>query len=473
VTHLPEDVSGWREMRLGDLSPRIVDGSHNPPSKQTTGMPMISARNVENGRIVMGEHRLISSERFAEEDARTQIRPGDVLLTIVGTIGRSAVVPQGIGPIAAQRSVAVIKPTSTVMLPKFLAYQFQGPRARGFFEAEARGTAQKGIYLKTLSSMPIRVAPLAEQRRIVAEIEKQFTRLDAGVAALERLQAHLRRYGAAVLKAACEGRLVPTEAAAARASGSTYEDATVLIRRAREQRRRYWFGVLGKTKCPEPAPLAGGELPAIPEGWSWATFEQMSARVTVGHVGPMKDEYVESGVPFLRSQNIRENRFDPEGLLHVSPAFHAKLAKSVLHAGDIGIVRSGAVGTACAIPESLPEANCADLVIIQRPFGLVPEFGAYYMNSLARARVRAGTVGIALTHFNTKSVAALPVPIPPLREQHRIVAEVERRLTITNAVDASIEVGLARAARLRAAILRAAFEGRLVAPEQPARAPAA
>jgi restriction endonuclease S subunit/predicted GIY-YIG superfamily endonuclease len=91
-------------------------------------------------------------------------------------------------------------------------YQLQAPLLQRHFETVARGTAQKGVYLKTLSETPIRVAPLQLQARIVAEIEKQFTRLEAGVAGLRRVQAKLKRYRAAVLKAACEGKLVPTEA---------------------------------------------------------------------------------------------------------------------------------------------------------------------------------------------------------------------------------------------------------------------
>lgn len=454
---LPE---GWRVAPLGEVSPRIVDGSHNPPAKQDSGHPMLSAQNIENNRIVLGGHRYISAESFKTEDARTQVRPGDVLLTIVGTIGRSAVVPDGFGAFALQRSVAVLKPQS--VKPKFLAYQLQGPVARAFFDKEARGTAQKGVYLKTLASMPILVAPTGLQERIVAEIEKQFTRLDAGVEALKRLQAHLRRYRAAVLKAACEGVLVPNEADLARREGRKFEPASALLLRAAKEREEYWARV-GKGRRQPAAASLPPNLGALPEGWAWATFEQLSCRVTVGHVGPMKDEYVAEGVPFLRSQNVRENRFDPEGLLRIPRAFHERLSKSLLMPGDLCVVRSGSVGTTCVLPESVGEANCADLVLVQRPLGVLPRFAAYYMNSLAKARVRAGQVGIALTHFNTKSVAALPVPVPPMAEQVRIVDRVEAALSQIDAAEASVASSLARADQLRRAVLRAAFEGQLTA----------
>jgi type I restriction enzyme S subunit len=192
---------------------------------------------------------------------------------------------------------------------------------------------------------------------------------------------------------------------------------------------------------------------------------RLARRVTVGHVGPMKDEYVPHGIPFLRSQNVREDRFDSRGLLFISPSFHERLSKSRLTPGDVVIVRSGNVGTACVVPNALGESNCADLVIVQGPEALDPRYAALYMNSLARARVRAGRVGVALTHFNTQSVAELPVPVPPLEEQRRIVAEAERLMSVVDSLEKVLEDGLTRAATLRVSILAAAFSGKLVRQE--------
>jgi type I restriction enzyme S subunit len=171
----------------------------------------------------------------------------------------------------------------------------------------------------------------------------------------------------------------------------------------------------------------------------------------------MKDEYVDCGIPFLRSQNVRPNRYDAEGLKFISAEFHQRLGKSALHPGDIVVVRSGSVGVSCVIPESLPEANCSDLVIVKGPQGVLPAFGAYYLNSVVESRIAAGKVGVALVHFNTQSVAELPLPVPPLAEQHRIVAEVDRLLSIARETEAEVEANLKRAKGLRQAILGKAF----------------
>ena len=106
------------------------------------------------------------------------------------------------------------------------------------FRAKATGTF--GRIAERTEIHPLPLPPLAEQHRVVAEIEKQLTRLDASVAALRRARANLKRYRASVLKDACEGRLVPTEASLARAEGREYEHAGQLLQRILEERRARW-----------------------------------------------------------------------------------------------------------------------------------------------------------------------------------------------------------------------------------------
>ncbi len=133
-----------------------------------------------------------------------------------------------------------------------------------------------------LVAYPFPLLPLPEQHRIVAAIETQFTRLDAGVAALRRVQANLRRYRAAVLKAACEGKLVPTEAELARTEGRDYEPAAVLLERILAARREKWVQENPKKKYQEPAGPDVSGLPELPEGWCWATVGELASHITSG-----------------------------------------------------------------------------------------------------------------------------------------------------------------------------------------------
>lgn len=136
------------------------------------------------------------------------------------------------------------------------------------------------------------------------------------------------------------------------------------------------------------------------------------------------------------------------------------------------IVRSGVNrGMACVVPEFLGEANCADLVIVQRPEGIHPRFLSFFINSLAQRYVRSEQVGVAIPHFNTQSLSALPVPVPPVNEQFRIVEEADRILSSTESLAEIVNRQVARSSTLRSGVLATAFSGSLV-PQDPTDEPA-
>ncbi|MCU0795645.1 MAG: hypothetical protein MUF31_06880 [Akkermansiaceae bacterium] len=128
----------------------------------------------------------------------------------------------------------------------------------------------------------------------------------------------------------------------------------------------------------------------------------------------------------------------------------------VVPLGEIADIKSG-----ITLPEKLGEANCSDLVLIQGPVLLKPYFAAYNMNSLGRRLVRAAKVDVAITHFHTHAVAAMPLPLLPLAEQHQIVAEVEARTTAIDHLEAELNQQISRGSRMQRGILSCAFSGAL------------
>lgn len=171
--HLPD---GWNWAILKDISFSISDGSHNPPSDKGFGVPLLSAANINNNSVLIDNAtRWITNKEWEIENQRTNIEMGDVLLTIVGSIGRSAVVETK-EHFALQRSVAVIKPC--FIIPFYLMHIFQAPQIKKWLNDNSKGTAQKGIYLNALSMMAVPIPPLEEQSRIVEQITVAFDQLD-------------------------------------------------------------------------------------------------------------------------------------------------------------------------------------------------------------------------------------------------------------------------------------------------------
>jgi type I restriction enzyme S subunit len=269
----------------------------------------------------------------------------------------------------------------------------------------------------------IPLAPLAEQRRIVAEIETQLTRLDASVAALKRAQANLKRYRAAVLKAACEGRLVATDHAQQGCCTTLGELSTLITSGSR----------------------------------GWASY------------------YSDEGAIFIRAQDIKTDRLRLETAAFVTIPSKAEGSRTRVKQHDLLITITGANVTKTALVEQdIPEAYVSQHVGLVRPVQAAdPKFLYYWIISpshgrraLERSAYGAGKPGLNLTDLRN-----LRVELPPLAEQHRIVEEVERRLSVVEEMEKTVAHGLKRAERLRQAILRKAFAGEL-APQDPADEPA-
>ena len=444
----------WETRSLREVTTKLVDGSHNPPPKQETGLPMLSARNIDRGQVLFDEYRLISEGSFVSEDARTRIAAGDVLLTIVGTIGRTAVVPEGTQPFALQRSVAVLTPAKN-LLPKFLCYQLQSPAIQKHFEANARGTAQKGVYLKTLGQTPIFLPPMAVQTQIVAELEKQFSRLDEAVANLQRVKANLKRYKAAVLKDAVEGRLVPTEAELARREGRSFETGEQLLQRILAARRCRWQGK-GKFVTPEGPSVTN--LAALPAGWTWASAIQACEHVVDCH--NKTAPYTTSGIPLVRTTNIRDGRLLLDEVRYVDQPTHEFWSRRCPpEPGDVLFTREAPMGEAGIIPPGV--ILClGQRTMLMRPS---PAIAAGFLLSallspVVKDLIDRVAVGSGVKHLRVGDVERLPVPLPPLTEQVRIVAEVDRRLSLVRGVEAEVDANLNRSRTLRHATLANAFD---------------
>ena len=325
-----------------------------------------------------------------------------------------------------------------------------------------KSTAIPGLSRDDYNALTVAIAPIEEQRKIVAEFEKQFSRLDEAVANLKRVKANLKRYKAAVLKAAVEGRLVPTEAELARKAGRSFETGALLLSQLLENRKRDWSG---RNKYLEPLVPALPLGSASPEGWAWATVDQISDFVTKGTTPAAEKLFDGSGdVQFLKVYNLT---FD--GTLNSSykSAFISRetheeaLVRSKVKPGDVLINIVGPpLGQVSIVPNALAEANINQAIARIRPLlPLDPRFIAMVLmcEDIMRWAIRRAKTTVGQMNLTLELCRALPVPLPPLAEQARILAETERRLLIVRGIETQVEVNLIRAKRLRQTVLARVF----------------
>ena len=385
--------------------------------------------------------------------------------------------------------ISLIRP-SDELDPKFIYYQLTASSTQATIRSLASTTTNiSNVSTSKLAELLFTLAPLPEQHRIVAEIERQFSLLDAGVASLKRVQANLKRYRAAVLQAACTGQLVPTEAATARAEGRPYEPADVLLTRILAERRARWeaeqlakmeaqgklpLNGVWKAKYQEPAAPDTNGLPKLPEGWAIGGLEQLTSAVRVICYGIlMPKDNIAGGVPYVKVKDMKGDRIDFDGLHRTTVEIASAFARASLIAGDVLLSIRGTYGRVAEVPTELSGGNITqDTARLAVSPLLNSRFLSIHLRSDNTQRHFARVArGVAVKGVNIADVRLTPVLLPPLVEQDRIVEEVERRLSVVDNLEQVVKANLKRAERLRQAVLKEAFAGRLV-PQDPDDEPA-
>lgn len=446
----------WQVVPLEDVLDDIIGGGTPSKANPEYWLGSIPWLTVKDMRTRRPEDAIDHISMDAVGDSATNLIPaGTVIIATRIGLGKVVRVPYD-AAINQDLKALVAKPE---LEKGYLEYWILS--IAEYLESIGSGTTVKGIRLEQLRSLPFPLAPLNEQKRIVTEIEKQFSRLDQGVTNLKRVKANLKRYKAAVLKAAVEGKLTEDW----RKQHPNVEPATELLERILTERRVKWSG---RGKYEEPSVPESSNLPSLPKGWIWVTVEQLSVLVQYGSSAKTHEEAV--GIPVLRMGNIEDARLRVDSLKYL-PKNHGEFPGLFLQEGDILFNRTNSaelVGkTAVYKGKPDPCSFASYLIRVRLVQGCAPDLLAYFINSVfGRAwitQVVSQQVGQA--NVNGTKLQALAVPLPPLDEQEQIVAEVERRLSIIEELEADVEANLTRADRLRQSILATAFSGRLAVSE--------
>jgi len=307
----------------------------------------------------------------------------------------------------------------------------------------------------------LRLAPLPEQDRIVEAIESYFTRLDDAVASLARVQKNLKRYRASVLKAAVEGRLVPTEAELARKEGRSYEPASVTIGKTpAPPRPNRWNSRSVGTIQGHAALAVGNPKSVMPTGWTWALLADI-ARMESGHT-PSREhpEWWDGDVAWIGIADAREHdgRVIHVTLQHTNKEGLANSAARLLPAGTVCISRTASVGYVVVMGK--PMATSQDFVNwIPTPAVSSEWLRVVFMAD--RDALRGFGKGSVHKTIYFPEWLSIHVAVPPVAEQFRIVAEVDRCLSVADGLIDMVSVEMRRCERLRQSILKWAFEGKL------------
>ena len=298
-------------------------------------------------------------------------------------------------------------------------------------DEQGTGTTFKAISGDIIKSTQIPLPPLPEQHRIVAKIEELFSSLDKGIESLKTAQTQLKTYRQAVLKWAFEGKLTNKN-------------------------------------------VKEGELP---EGWKWTELKDLIAKISDGPFGSnlKTSDYVTAGVRVIRLENIGELVFKNTNKSFITESKYATIENHTVSKGDIifSSFISEKIRTVI-LPEYIEKAiNKADCFLVRANEEKANnKYLVYYFSTKSMYYQLDGNIhGATRPRINTSQLKVTRIPVPPIPEQHRIVAEIESRLSVCDKLEESISQSLRQAEALRQSILKKAFEGKLV-PQDPSDEPA-
>ena len=447
----------WKVVTLEEVLDNIIGGgtpSKANPENWIGSIPWLSVKDMRTRRP---QDAMDHISMDAVRDSATNIIPADTVI-IATRIGLGKVIRVPYDAAINQDLKALV--TKPEIEKGFLEYWILS--IAEYLESIGSGTTVKGIRLEQLRSLPFPLPPRSEQKYIVSEIEKQFSRLDEAVANLKRVKANLKRYKAAVLKAAVEGKLTEDW----RKQHPNVEPAINLIRRtSAPPRPNRWNSRSTDVILGHPALAVGNPGLKLPPGWAWSPLVNI-ARMESGHT-PSREhpEWWDGDVSWIGIADAREHdgRVIHQTFQHTNEDGLANSAARLLPPGTVCVSRTASVGY---------------VVVMGRPMATSQDF----VNWIPTAAVTSNWLRIifsvdreALRRFGKGSVhktiyfpewLSVHIGVPSIPEQEQIVDEVERRLSVIDELEATVEANLTRADRLRQSILQRAFSGNLVSFER-------
>lgn len=389
--------------KLKDICHKITDGSHNPPKGiELSEYLMLSSKNIYDDLITYDEPRYLTKEEFETENKRTDIQDGDVLLTIVGTVGRCAVYRSKENvKFVLQRSVAVLKPKLDIISPRYLMYKLIS--LSNVFQQEARGVAQKGIYLRQLADIQIDIPTLEIQENIIKTLDK----------------------------------------------------ASELLEKRKEQIQA--CDKLIKSQFIEMF----GDVRLNPLGWETKTLGDVY-EIIDGDRGknyPKQDEFYDEGhCLFLNAGNVTASGFSFDKNMFISQEKDEVLRKGKLQRLDLVVTTRGTVGNIAYYDEDVPYEHVrinSGMVLLRQREHINPYFFIYYFRN---PEVYQSLIsGSAQPQMPISSMRTATIYMPPIELQNQFAGFVQQ----VDKLKFEMEKSLTEMENNFNALMQKAFKGEL------------
>jgi type I restriction enzyme S subunit len=434
IPWLGDIPSHWEVKRLRFLVEKI--GSGKTPkgggeSYPLEGIIFIRSQNVYDDGLRLDDVVFINEE-MDEVMSSTRVKPNDVLLNITGaSIGRSARVPEDLGPANVNQHVAIVRPVRKVLDQGFLHAFLCSQATKAAILADEVGSSREALNSHQISALTLPLPPLPEQRSIAAFLDERTARIDGLIARKQRLVALLR------------------------------EKRQALITRAVTR------GLDPKVKLKESGvPWLG----AVPEGWDVVRLKKIAIKITKGTTPTTEGGgFVDEGeIRFIKVESIgdRMNIID-EMCARIDEAMNTALSRSQLQESDVLVSIAGAIGRIGLVPKSALPANtnqAVGIVRVNKSIAL-PEWVALALQChAAQEQFALDNVQSAQANLSLGDLGNTWITLPPMIQQQVIIATVNQQTTRIDALIAKVEAAVERLVEYRVALISAAVTGKVRVP---------
>lgn len=478
--------NGWAWVTLREMTEKInpgfPSGRHNQEGR---GVPHLRPMNISTeGNIDL------SKVKFVEVEEYEPLQKGDVLFNNTNSpelVGKTAYIGRDANWTYSNHMTR-IRPYSEFFDSAWIAYSLHHLFHTGYFKRNCRHHVnQASINTRFLAeSVGLPLPPLPEQHRIVEKIKDLFTKLDAALEHLKAAAEQSERYEQSVLGAAVEGRL--TSEWRQKNNGDLEPASRLLERLLIEQREEWERGQQKKMrtkrrppddddwkqKYKEPAAPDTRSLSELPDGWVWATYSQIGRWTGGGTPRRSNPSFWEGGtIPWVTPKDMKSSKIHSSGDKITEIAVERSAAKRIDPGSLLFVVRSGILKHRLPVGLTTTEVTVnQDLKALTPSRQLDRDYLLLCTRALRRDIRRSCTKhGTTVESVEFPLLQAYPIPLPALREQKRVVEEVDRRLTLLGRVQTEIGRDIVYARRLRQSIQKKAFTGGLV-PQDPSDEPA-
>lgn len=386
----------------------VTDGDHQAPPKVSKGIPFLVISNIADGSLDFSNTRYVPEEYYEKIQMERKPKRGDILFSVTGSYGIVVNIKTD-RLFCFQRHIGLIKPTIS---NEYLSFVLMSNYIKSLCDKLATGTAQKTVGLDTLRSLYVPIAPIEEQERIVAKIKHLLLQISFLEAGKGKLVAAIKQAKSKILDLAIHGKLVPQD--------PNDEPASELLKRINPK---------AEITCDNP------QYGKLPKGWCETLLGNIGNWQSGATPSRLRKDYYNGDIPWLKTGDLNDSviKSIPETItrkalketsVKLNPTGSVLIAMYGATIGKIGIL---------ALPATTNQACCACVDY------MCDKMFLFYFLLANRKRFVAMGGGGAQPNISKEKITNTHIPLPPLSEQHRIVAKIEELFVHFDKIESSLQ----------------------------------